>query len=242
MIKKFLQVVIIGSSLLLYGEENKERKFNVAISLGEVCQPAGNLHANQMRFQAFPFDWAITPFESIYKFIAGEGKGFLDKETLLFNVAVPVFNVTGVLDLRYGVYSVHDFEYSVNDNTNTPKYFHEVTVKNYDAAKAKLERRIKRLFDALHSNKRVLLVRLGITYSEAIRLDALLHTQYPQLDYVIVAIDNSEEAKYDWGLKRVKNFYLERKTKFESRLEDWTKILTQFPFEYDGVKIENEET
>jgi len=236
MIKKNLFLVtlclsFLWSSALLHGEITHQRKFTVAISLGEVCQPAGNLHANQMRYQSFPLDWLITPFEGLFQFIANEGKDFAKKENLLFNITA--FGIpNGVLDTRYGIYFYHDFEFSSKICDNNIKKFQEVEVKKYDEDKTKLERRIKRFFDILHSDKKVLLVRLGITRREALRLDGLLHTQYPHLDYVIVAVDDREEAKYDWGLQRVKNFYMERKTMWDSRLEDWKAILAQFPFEH----------
>jgi hypothetical protein len=214
----------------LQAREESQRKFNVAISLGEVCQPAGHLHASGLRRRSFPFDWLITPFEGLMRFIANEGKGFLKKENLLFNVSV--YGVPGVaFDAYYCIYPVHALKYSMKNSSGGIKKYDEVVVNDFDGIKATLERRIERFFDVLRSNKKVLFVRLGITYKEALRLDELLHTRYPRLDYVILALDDTHEMRYDWGLKRVRNFYIKRPSKFDSHGEDWKRIFALFPFE-----------
>ena len=233
MIKKLLFLSLFFLIGVIAEESKTDRKFNIAISLGMVCQPAGNLHANGLRFQSFPLDWLITPEEALIKFIANKAHDFLKKENLLFNVTA--FGVPGgVLDTKYNIYSFHDFNYRTKHQIKEQQCkFNEVIVENYKEVKEKFRRRIKRFFDILHSGKKVLFLRLGLTYQNALLLDKVLHTQYPQLDYLIVAIDNTEEIKYNWNMKRVKNFYMDRPSMFDSKLEDWKKILDQFEFNID---------
>ena len=62
----------------------------------------------------------------------------------------------------------------------------------------------------LHSNEKILFIRRGISYQQAFILDDLLHTSYPNLNYAILAVGSTEEMNQNWGLERVKNFYLGR--------------------------------
>ena len=58
------------------------------------------------------------------------------------------------------------------------------------------------------TDKRILFIRKRITREHAINLDTILLKIWPHLDYLILALDGSEEAKSDWQLDRVRNFYL----------------------------------
>lgn len=225
-LKKFLLLFLLIFDLG-FSETTHGRKFDLAISLGEVCQSAYNLHRNHLRFQAFPLDWCITPIDGLYNFFLLEGEGFGNKENLLFDV--PIYHVTGVLDSSLGIYLMHYFEYEPKNTII--KNFDQVVVQNYEETVARYKRRIDRFFSVMRSEKKVLFVRLGISYSEAAILDQIIHSQYPNLDYLILAIDGTEEMKQDWQMERVKNVYLERKSVFESNDEDWTKIFNQFEFD-----------
>jgi hypothetical protein len=190
-----------------------------------MCQVAFQLAAHNRRSAAFPFDWVITSFDSIYAFLANEGAFFLDSDKVVFidnrpipqlEDGPPVFFVTETV---YHFQFLHDFELSPN------------FMKDYGTIKEKYDRRIKRLLDVLHSNKKVLFIRRGITYQQAILLDDLLHTRYPQLNYTILALDSTEEIKYNWNLERVKNFYLREciPMRWDGDPEAWLEILNCFP-------------
>ena len=232
MFRKLLLLFVVCCEIL-YAEDSKSRKFDIAISLGEVCQTAGNLSANGLRLQSFPLDWLVTPSEGLIKFIAYEGYNFINVENLLFNVFT-FAGSGGVCDIYYGIFFYHDFLYSLKRNPQGNligiKKLAGVELKNYAEVKAKFDRRIARFFEVLHSDKKVLLVRLGMSYQDAILLNDLLHNKYPHLDYLLVVLDNTEEIKTDWGLERVKNFYIERQSTFGTNMEDWKNILSQFEF------------
>lgn len=186
-----------------------KHKFDVVVSLGYSCQTAEFIKKHGFRFQSHPLDWVITSFDSLVLFILNEGKNFFEKESLLFNVTYPKHVISkAVMETHYGIYSLHDLVYSTDDGSGI-KRFHQVILANYEIAKEKFDRRILRFFNLLKSNKKILFIRLGIERQEAILLDQLLHLQYPQLEYLILALDEREEMKIDWGLDRVKNFYVE---------------------------------
>ena len=144
MLKKFLSFSFFFLSFL-HSEELEHKKFNVAISLGEVCQPAWYLRESHLRKQSFPFDWLITPFEGLLQFISNEGDFFLEKENLLFNVKSSIVpnEVDGsVLENLYGFYLYHDFDFEKDEKIKT---FNETCVQNYDTIKNKYQRRKVRL-------------------------------------------------------------------------------------------------
>jgi hypothetical protein len=232
MLKKFIIFFIVCCSFFIHAEESNQRKFDIAIGLGGRCQVAYNLQKNGLRQQAFPFDWLITPFEGLIRFLAYQGRGFTNKENFLFHITA--YNVpTAVMDTMYGFCLLHDFDYSLIDGIPTVKRFHEVEVRNYDEIKFKYDRRIKRFFEVLNSDKKVLLVRLGITYHQAVFLDEFIHSHYPNLDYLILAVDDSEEIKTDWGLTRVKNVYAQQVTYWQGREDVWKAILDRFEFSFE---------
>lgn len=190
-------------------------QYDEAISLGPNCQPAHQLRLNNLRCRAYPFDYNITPFNGLLKFLTWRGVNFLD-----FDKIVPIDSGEAVViqDLTYEITAVHDF-LSLN------QFFTE-----YEQFKAKYDRRVKRFFEVLDSNKRILFVRKYMIYEEAVLLDHILRVYYPHLSYTILALGHTEEAKNDWQLERVRNFYLRELEPFFWAGDDvaWKEILDQF--------------
>ena len=206
----------------LLAKSSKNKPYDVVVSLGNMCQVAHQIEINSMRSAAYPFDWVITPFPSLYFFIANEGRFFLEPDRLVFCEDQP--DGTGkeiksfIKDLNYHMEFFHDFELS-------PDF-----MKDYPAIKEKYNRRIERFFELLRSKKRVLFVRRNLNYKEAVLLDKLLKKKYPQLRYTILALGDTQDMKSNWKLKRVKNFYL-RELEPWSWVGDpwaWNEILQQF--------------
>ncbi len=228
MLKKFLFLFLISWNALLQAKE-PDKKYELAISLGAKCHSAFHLQMNGLRHQAFPFDWAVTPMEGLLFFLVNEGKDFLNKENLLFNF--PFLGVLGVYDTYYHMCFSHDFIFFSKDFGIYT--YPEVDIRNYDEIKAKYERRIQRFFRVLRSNKKILFVRLGVNFEQAAQLQFCLDFLFPQLDYTILALDNTEEIKFNWGLSKVKNFFIstDMVMDFPGSIEEWQCILAQFNIE-----------
>src|SRR5437868_4428375 len=52
-------------------------KIPLCISLGSSCHPALNLRALKLKLETYPFDWILSPFDSLYKALQDDFKYFL---------------------------------------------------------------------------------------------------------------------------------------------------------------------
>lgn len=220
MLKKGFISFVFVLLITFYSETKIESRdtepYDQVVSLGFGCQVAFQLEHNGYRSLAYPFDWFNTPFESLIAFISNEGKNFLDADKI--SVVGPYPGDTlhlEVMDSLYGIVSYHDF-------LSWPY------LGNYHEIKAKYDRRVKRFFDLLNSNNRVLFVRQGLSKAQVEYLDYLLHSSYPNLSYTLIAINNTEEYKSPWELFRIENFYAEPGWDWRGDYASWTKILIQF--------------
>lgn len=206
------------------------QQFDYAISLGSYCMVAIQLSKCRARDHAYPLDWTNNSFEGMLKFIAHEGYNFLIKEHLLFKIEG---HEKVVYDLNYDAMRFpHDFDFKFTDSAaKKVSYgiYTQVKIANYEDVLAKYQRRIARFFDVLRSDKTVLFVRYDISYEQAILLDALLRAQYPQLNYMILALGPSDEIKQPWGLERVRNYYMPFSLEFDGITPLWQHVFSQFP-------------
>lgn len=216
MLKKYFLCLLLVLSITSYTHA-KAKSYDQAVSLGYGCQVAIRLEHNGFRTLAYPFDWVHTPVDSLLKFIANKGANFLDADKIASTGAYPGDpSRLQVIDLVYGITSYHDF-------LTTP-YF-----GNYLEVKAKYDRRVQRFFELLESNQKILFVRQKATRAEIEYLDEVLRSSYPRLSYTILALHDTEEYCYNWGLERVRNFYIrDIPSDWQGDGARWTEILSQF--------------
>lgn len=192
------------------------KEYDEVVSLGTACQAAWQLEANGMRQLAYPFDWVVTPFHALKAFLENKGENFLDKDKL---VIAEVLNgspsMLRVVDTTYDMHFIHDFL--------------APDMPNYAEVKAKYDRRVKRFFKLLETDKKILFIRVNILRHEAEYLDNFLHTSYPQLRYTLVALSEYSADQVDWGLPRIRNFYMPQTPgDWAGNHEQWKEILRQF--------------
>lgn len=209
------------------------QQFDYAVSLGSYCMVAIQLSNCKARDHAYPLDWINSPFEGLIKFIAHQGYDFLRKEYLLFKIEG---HEKVVYDLNYEAMRFpHDFDFTFTDMAASEAFcgtYTQVNISNYGDILTKYQRRIARFFDLLRSNKTILFVRYDISYEQVILLDRLLHSQYPQLKYMILALGPSEEIKPPWGLERVRNYYMPFSQDYGGMTPLWQHIFSQFSLPY----------
>ncbi len=220
MFKKAFLSLTFAFLILFYAEAKAElhetESYDQIVSLGYSCQVAFQLEHNGVRTLAHPFDWFHTPIESLLKFIANEGKNFFDLDKIYVMGAYPGDPARlQVYDTVYGIISYHDF-------LSFPH------LSNYAEIKAKYDKRIKRFFNLLQSNQRVLFVRQDVSKEQAEYLDEVLHSTYPNLSYTLIAINNTEEYKTPWNSPRIENFYMESIGDWRGNFLRWQDILSQF--------------
>lgn len=215
-----LKKIYLSFFLLLFltcRAEAKVETYDQVVGLGYSCQVAWQLEANNLRTLASPFDWFHTPFEGLLLFIYSKGEHFLDLNQIQVLGPYPGDpSKLHVIDLHYNIISYHDF-------TSTPP------LENYNEIKTKYERRTKRFFELLMSKKKVLFVRQESTREQIEFLDYVLHRFYPNLNYTILALNNTDDYKKDWGLERVKNFHIPHQhINWQGDYERWKEVLSQF--------------
>ena len=125
--------------------ENK----NLYIPIGIDCSISHYLRHVGLRYEAFPFDWNVTPITSALSLIENNFEGFLEFDNLQFlpptkrllfeenDLVVNITNdiITPVVCRRYGMLFPHDFS--------------EAGPQDYVKVKQKYDRRIQRLKDVM---------------------------------------------------------------------------------------------
>lgn len=191
-----------------------EMRASHIISLGSACTVAGAMRTYGIRFEAYPFDWLVSPFDSLYKALDDDFKNFLKEDSLVVRQS----DKYGTLDY-YGFHFVHDFP-SVNPNDEIAALIGENHVTGgvlrddwrqfIPSVKSKYLRRIERLRRVLNSREKVYLVRhCDTTRAQAVALRDLIIKKYPNLDFILVVVDRTQGIKQDWNLEKIKNFYLD---------------------------------
>lgn len=167
--------------------------YSPIISLGINCQVAYQLRLHGLRYEAYPFDWIICPFDALITLIENKFKNFLAPEYLQF---ICTENEKHILNTLYGIKFLHDFKL-------TPQF-----MDDYEKVKTTYERRIQRFYQNLSKTCKALLIRRKISKEQAFQLKQTLQKEFPFVDFLILAIDNTLEIKEDWDITHVKNFYM----------------------------------
>lgn len=194
----------------------------VVISLGYRCQAAQQMIINGLRTAAYPFDWLITSFDSMYDLLSNDFRDFLEQENLIF-LAPPYED-------DYGQFKVAKYSY-VFDKKNKVIFRHDFPLNQnflgeYEKVKQKYERRIQRFYETIRSGKFIYFIRRVMSRDQAKLLTELIDSKFPSLKYELVVIDHNEEVKKNWNLPHVKNFYLgfTKPYQRDGDNEGWKKI------------------
>lgn len=219
--KKKAIILFVLSHLFTYADD-----IPIIIPLGFDCHVATELRLHKLRSQAFPFDWNITSFNAVYKAIQEDFAHFLNENYLIMHS-----DEYGIINTYYGIDFRHDFP-NRNPSVSPEKQIdfidpsdmpHYKICKNFldfiEPVREKYNRRIRRFYDAVSGNSKVIFIRNNdITKEQSIKLYNLLRTKFPNLDFVLVVCSESKEMNRDWEFPGIKNFYA------RYIFEDWTKI------------------
>ena len=191
------------------------------ISLGHDCKTAEILRTLNLRKDAYPFDWiGSIDFNGIYKCFETDFSDYFLKNNLKMLPLIYDVGLQGyynrILDDAYGFTYNHDFPLDFSADMVADAKEEKITsgkiVTNFldfhHIVYAKYQRRVNRLRDALRSTKKIFLIRTSGTYQEAKRLSSIIREKYPICNFTLVIVSSEEEAKYQWNLAYVKNFYI----------------------------------
>ncbi|MBY0110249.1 MAG: papain-like cysteine peptidase [Candidatus Babeliaceae bacterium] len=203
-----LKILIFLSFFKL--QSNSKKNDVLVISLGNACGVAGALREYNIRNEAYPFDWIVSPFKSVYAMIETDFDNFL-----MDNALVIRSDGSAVIDTINNFEFVHDFPtvYSINQTEHEEIQAGKITsiFLNYlPQIKEKYNRRISRFINACKGNKRVIFIRnRDISMQQAFALCKLLTQKYPQLNYILVLIDDQNNmcSEMDIFQPQIKNFY-----------------------------------
>jgi len=190
---------------------------------------------HNLRCQAFPFDWIITPhFSTVYRVLQDNFSHFLMRNYL-------IAQADKVIDTYYGITFIHDFPTKLYPN-GTPNTDFDITVMPAQVlpnflnflpqVKQKFDRRIERLQQILRSTQPVLFIRVHhIGKPEALAFTQFIKSRYPQLNFTLAAIHTDSNTQGDWHIPHVKSFYTNTFIPHDPRRwlldHEWTRIFKQ---------------
>jgi hypothetical protein len=198
----------------------KRRIYDYAISMGVSCQPAWHLAKNGLRDRSYPMDWIDTRnTDSLCAVLSNGFEDFFEKH-LLEPEFSGIRNQLRFRNKKYGFL----FQYGFNGLDS----FDE----DFEATKEVYRRRIARLEERLASDASVLFVRLHSNPEDAEKIASTLTREYPNLDFTLLALDNTEENRKDWGIPGVISRYIDCAPRHDATNQkydgNWKKVLREF--------------
>ena len=200
------------------------------ISLGSNCVPAFCLTDCKLRTAAYPFDWIISSFDGLYATLESDFCYFFKDLELLPDS-------TGVTDY-YGHQFIHDWRiqtHSSVDLTEVDWVPNNLILGDWQEAvpmiMQKYQRRIDRFRRVLNGENNVVFIRYGdITKSKAINLRNLIEKNYPNLNFVLLAVKLDEKFEKPWKIPKIKNYSI-----VHNDTEKWFQALFAATLELEKI-------
>lgn len=182
------------------------------VSLGGACNVARAARYNNMRKNAYPFDWTIT---SMHALKAAFDDDF--SQILMLDQMRESEDGKSVVD-GYRLVYIHDFStvrYPIAPEDSEIMPVHQLLPNwrdSIDIVKAKFTRRLDRLLNLLRIGQPVALVRYNeMDRNEAEKFVQLLKKKFPNAKVVLVVLGTTQEFKESWNLTHVHNLYIDEK-------------------------------
>jgi hypothetical protein len=177
------------------------------ISLGAACSSSLVLRELNLRKEAYPFDWILSPHESLCQALASDFEWFLTDLALRPDS-------TGVID-HYGLHFVHDWPTSADSRFDALKGdFTGASrlIDNWEAytpsVRKKYQRRISRFRNACTGNDLVCFVRTEyVNQKEALEIRDIIKNRYPELNFTLLVISTAESFHIPWGFDNILNLH-----------------------------------
>jgi hypothetical protein len=207
----------------------------LVVSLGAQCTPASAIKFHNLSHERFPFDWLVTPFESLCKILEDDFENFF----LYENLELWANDKRFVLDKGTGCLFAHDFPMKFNIphvfdieqfHQNSPAPQEEVVENFLDYYKdicAIYQRRIKRFKELAYREEPLIFFRRDATAKEATILHELLAKKFPNRQFMLVIIDYRAEAQMQWNLTGIKNYYIHPSLIWKVDTPEWINILKE---------------
>jgi len=129
-------------------------EFELVFGLGNTCQVAYQIEKYFGFRLNSPFDWLITPFNSISKIFSDDGEFFGRNIKVEFSGQAAICN-------HYGIAYHHDYPRDQNS-------FISITPELMNASRGKMQHKYNKFKELLNQGKKTLFVRLGGHHDSAI--------------------------------------------------------------------------
>lgn len=215
-LKKLVNIVLIAMTCSFFTSSAYK-----IIPIGAHCSAAAALKNLNLRTTSLPFDWVVSPFESLFHAFNNDFAHFLEKSTLKIRE-----DKQAVVDY-YGLQFPHDFPVQstriVGQGNLVPNY-----MDFYNEIYAKYARRIERMYSYLRGNEKVYFVRhYAMEKHHAILFRNLIAKKFPQLDFTLIVVSGiGSDHHIPWREHRIENFFLDDRTIWND-LVGWEKIYKQ---------------
>jgi hypothetical protein len=237
-LKKSLARILLCLLITFY----LQTKPPLCISLGSMCFTAINLRELNLRQEAYPFDWLVTPFLSLYR--------VLEEDFALFFTDLKLRSDHGGVFDAYGIHFIHDFPtvHSSSENIENIDFIANSTIADgwqllIPQVFEKYVRRIDRFIKVCRSNEKVIFLRadgkmsqdknsyIGTTKQEALVLRDLLKRKFPNLNFTLVIFSRKKKyKKKPWSKDGIKIFYWPSKPTAEYMKKILKKIDPEFAY------------
>ena len=201
-----------------------QQPYDALVPLGGNCQLAWQMYCKGIRKYALPFDQTVTPFNGLYDVLKNRFENFfnVDNAELIQNGTEKY-----ALEKKYTISFIHEFEETKDFLTD------------YPGIKQTYDRRVTRFLKVVEDSKNPLFIRHGINKEQAIALSALIKNKLvPNKNFLLLALDTTEEIKEPWNCPNVVNYYLKQAEPYdwEGDHEAWKDIFIKI-----GLKLGTKE-
>lgn len=191
MLNKFILIVALFFGFQLTAADV------VYVSLGRSCTAAFRLIDLNIRVEAYPFDWLISKYPSLYNALEDDFSRF-------FSCLSLNYDKTAAVDY-YGL------EFRNVWKCGGVPYNRELDLINWEEQSLQVResfaRKINRFREICNSDKTVVFIRWeDIDLARAKELRDLIKLKYPKLSFILMVVNDCEEFQCPWGEENIKNF------------------------------------
>lgn len=192
-------------------------KYSKIISLGLDCQPAHYIRTLSKQTEAYPFDWLITPIETLPKIIEHGPESIFYDAAQFEDLQEKRPSHAAIKHKALGVVFFHDFP------------VHQA-LGAMPQVQAKYRHLSSRWHDTLSGKLNILFIRHYANKQNAIDLRDAIHRQHPKLPFELLVVNEGPSDKDPWGIEGIYNRNIEATTtgNWTGDSTGWTNIFKEF--------------
>ena len=191
--------------------------YDAIYALGFNCLPSIQLEKNKLRPFAGVIDWMFSDLSDVSYLMQNRFEHFMERSNLQVVGYDYGESCYLVKDCRYNITSTHDFPVRSDPHQQ---------LLTYPEFQNRVERRIKRCLEKLETSRKLLFVRTGASYEQALLFQSIL-SQMVTHDYRVLIVNYAEVegvADRGWDLEKVCAVDLPQYNIWTAHDEYWREI------------------